>query len=71
MIVEVDPRNTSKMCSGCTNIKLDLKLSDRVYHCDVCDIEMDRDLNAALNIRRLGMSLVISQPSAAMVSEVS
>ena len=51
----VDPRNTSKKCSGCGNIKHDLKLSDRTYHCEVCGLSMDRDLNAAINIRNIGL----------------
>jgi putative transposase len=46
---------SSKMCSGCGNIKHDLKLSDRIYHCDVCGFKMDRNLNAAINIRNIGM----------------
>jgi putative transposase len=41
---------SSKLCSGCGAINNDLKLSDRVYKCD-CGLEMDRDLNAAINIR--------------------
>ncbi|MCL5782717.1 MAG: transposase, partial [Candidatus Thermoplasmatota archaeon] len=35
--------------------KRDLDLSDRIYHCDVCGLTMDRDLNAAINIRRKGV----------------
>ncbi len=46
---------SSKMCSKCGNIKHDLKLSDRIYHCDACGFKMDRDLNAAKNIRNIGM----------------
>ena len=46
---------SSKMCSRCGNIKHGLKLSDRVYHCDVCGLTMDRDLNAAVNIRNIGL----------------
>lgn len=41
---------SSKMCSCCGNIKSDLKLSDRVYHCDACGFTMDRDENGAINI---------------------
>ena len=41
---------SSKMCSSCGNIKKDLKLSDRIYRCG-CGFEMDRDLNAAYNLR--------------------
>ncbi|MEM3895627.1 RNA-guided endonuclease TnpB family protein [Thermofilum sp.] len=46
---------SSKMCSNCGNIKHDLKLSDRMYHCDVCGFSIDRDLNAAINILNMGM----------------
>ena len=46
---------SSKMCSRCGNIKRDLKLSDRIYHCNVCGLTIDRDLNAAINIKRFGM----------------
>lgn len=42
---------SSKMCSSCDNIKSDLKLSDRTYVC-TCGLEIDRDLNAALNLAR-------------------
>ena len=41
---------SSKRCSCCGKIKTDQKLSDRVYRCS-CGNIMDRDLNAAINIR--------------------
>ena len=41
---------SSKTCSNCGNYKTDLKLSQRVYHCDHCQEEIDRDFNASLNI---------------------
>lgn len=43
---------SSKMCSCCGNIKKDLKLSDRIYHCSNCGFEIDRDLNAAINLKQ-------------------
>ncbi|MGC8618419.1 MAG: RNA-guided endonuclease InsQ/TnpB family protein, partial [Thermoplasmata archaeon] len=46
---------SSRMCSKCGNIKHDLKLSDRIYHCNVCGLIIDRDLNAAINIRNIGL----------------
>lgn len=42
---------SSKMCVCCGNIKKDLKLSDRVYICEECGFEIDRDLNAAINLK--------------------
>ena len=40
---------SSKTCSHCGAIKQDLKLSDRVFMCNECGLEIDRDLNASLN----------------------
>lgn len=51
-LVKVNPKNTSKMCSKCGHIKLDLKLSDRIYKCDECGHEMIRDFNASINIKQ-------------------
>ncbi len=55
-IIEIgrfDP--STKMCSHCGNIKDDLKLSERTYHCDVCGLTINRDLNASINIKRFGL----------------
>ena len=41
------------MCSNCGNVKKDLKLSDRIYTCDVCGHTEDRDLNASLNLKQI------------------
>lgn len=41
---------SSQLCSKCGNRKVDLKLSDRVYKCEHCGNEIDRDLNAARNL---------------------
>lgn len=41
---------SSKKCCKCGRIKKELKLSERVYYC-VCGNKMDRDRNAAINIR--------------------
>ena len=45
---------SSKLCSGCGNIKHDLKLSDRIYRCERCGLVIDRDLNASINLKKLG-----------------
>lgn len=41
---------SSKTCSNCGHYKQNLKLSQRVYHCDSCHEKLDRDFNASLNI---------------------
>lgn len=45
---------SSKACNSCGSIKQTLTLADRVFKRDDCGHEMDRDLNAALNIDQLG-----------------
>lgn len=42
---------SSKICSSCGNKKDDLKLSDRVYNCNNCNLSIDRDLNSSYNLR--------------------
>ena len=44
---------SSKLCSCCGTIKKDLKLSDRIYRCE-CGTIIDRDYQAALNLKRYG-----------------
>jgi putative transposase len=66
-VIERDPKNTTKTCCKCGNIKEKLTLQDREYNCSNCGNVMDRDHNAAINIRNglqpqaipivLGMSL--------------
>jgi putative transposase len=46
---------SSKQCSRCGSLKADLVLSERVYVCAACGLRMGRDLNAALNLRTLGL----------------
>lgn len=48
---------SSKTCSSCGSIKKDLKLSDRKYICH-CGFELDRDLNASINLSRYQFSNV-------------
>ena len=44
---------SSKRCSGCGEIKETLSLSERTYYCKnpVCGLVIDRDLNAAINLK--------------------
>lgn len=41
---------SSKMCSCCGTIKKDLKLKDRTYICPKCNLVIDRDKNASINL---------------------
>lgn len=53
-VVWVEPRNTSKQCSGC-GAMVEKSLDVRVHECPECGLVMDRDENAAINILRLGL----------------
>ena len=45
---------SSKTCSNCGVVKAKLSLGERTFNCDACGLSMDRDLNAAINIRVAG-----------------
>jgi putative transposase len=46
---------SSKMCSGCGVLKDALSISERVFNCDACGLSLDRDENAAINLRRVAL----------------
>jgi putative transposase len=54
--VQVNPNGTSQICSGC-GATVKKSLSTRVHNCPACGLSLNRDFNAALNIKRLGLSL--------------
>ena len=51
---------SSKTCSCCGSIKKNLKLSDRIYKCCNCGIEIDRDYNASINLEKAKIYKVIA-----------
>ena len=51
---------SSKTCNCCENVKEELKLSERIYHCDHCWASLDRDINAAKNILKQWLKLLES-----------
>lgn len=51
---------SSKKCSCCGKVRKELKLSERVYRCE-CGNVMDRDVNAAINIRNEGRRILMEQ----------
>ena len=42
---------SSKLCSACGAEKAELSLNERIYHCENCGKAIDRDLNAAINLK--------------------
>ena len=52
---------SSKRCSQCGNIKSNLPLSNRHFSCEHCGLEIDRDLNASLNLESVAASWAETQ----------
>jgi len=50
MTIAVNPNGTSQDCSGC-GTKVQKTLSDRLHLCPGCGLTLDRDHNAAINIK--------------------
>ncbi len=48
---------SSKTCSCCGKVKKELLLSERIYSCE-CGNKMNRDVNAAINIREEGRRIL-------------
>ncbi len=48
---------SSKTCSNCGNIKEKLSLAERTYNCNKCGFKVDRDINAAKNIKNSGLKI--------------
>lgn len=49
---------SSKMCSNCGSIHDSLKLNNRTYKCKKCGVEIDRDINAAINLAAYGINII-------------
>jgi len=51
---------SSKTCAVCGQKKAQLSLKDRIFRCDSCGHEQDRDLNAAINLKKQAVSYTAS-----------
>ena len=54
-VVAIDPRNTSRTCSVCGHCEKANRKSQSEFVCKVCHHSANADVNAALNIQRLGI----------------
>jgi putative transposase len=53
-VIVVDPTNTSQFCYNCLTF-VPKELKDREHICPKCNVRIDRDLNSAKLIRRIGL----------------
>jgi putative transposase len=75
-LVKINPKDTSRTCSKCGAIA-DMPLNQRMFRCVVCGFVCHRDLNASINILRVGQGLPepyacghdVRPPSVAFVDE--
>jgi putative transposase len=51
---------SSKTCSNCGAINKELQLKDREWTCSSCSTVLDRDLNAACNIKSFALKKILS-----------
>jgi len=66
-VIEVNPKNTSKICSGCGTMQ-EMSLSQRTYSCD-CGLEIDRDVNSAKNILAQGLGFVENETASSSMKQ--
>ena len=56
LLIKVPARNTTINCSRCGN-KVPKSLAVRIHRCDKCNLVMDRDYNASINILQKGLKI--------------
>ena len=62
---------SSRTCSSCRAVKAKLLLENRTYHCETCGLELDRDLNAAINLARWASTAPAVNTTSAGTSSVA
>ena len=51
---------SSQLCSACDYRKSDLTLNQRSWVCPICGFKHDRDYNAAINIKKEGIRMILN-----------
>ncbi len=51
---------SSQLCSACNYRKSDLTLNQRNWVCPICGFKHDRDYNAAINIKKEGIRMILN-----------
>lgn len=68
----VNPSGTSQKCSECDMISsIRLTLNDRAFHCENCGVVLDRDVNAARNILKLGLERSPVETEPLLITRIS
>lgn len=70
LTIAVNPNGTSQNCSGC-GTKVPKELKDRLHVCPECGLTLDRDHNAAINIKCLAVGHSVNKAQVTSVREAS
>jgi putative transposase len=62
-------QNTSQRCSGCGKI-VEKTLAVRTHRCPFCKLELDRDYNASINIKKQGISILLEELQKVTLGEI-
>jgi putative transposase len=58
LAIAVNPYNTTQLCSTC-GTHIPKTIADRWHSCHVCGLELDRDINAAINIKNIAVGWTV------------
>ncbi len=58
LAIAVNPNGTTQNCSNC-GTRVPNTIADRWHSCHVCDLELDRDVNAAINIKNIAVGRTV------------
>jgi putative transposase len=58
LAIPVNPNGTTQNCSNC-GTRVPKTLADRWHSCPVCGLELDRDVNAAINLKNIAVGRTV------------
>jgi putative transposase len=61
VVIEVDPRNTSRRCAQCGHVAEGNRITQAAFRCLSCGHEAHADVNAAINVLGAGLALQATQ----------
>ncbi|XZN90021.1 MAG: RNA-guided endonuclease TnpB family protein [Microcoleus sp.] len=60
LAIAVNPNGTTQNCSSC-GTHIPKTIADRWHSCYVCGLELDRDVNAAINVKNLAVGQTVNK----------
>ncbi len=60
LAIAVNPNGTTQNCSNC-GTRIPKTIADRWHSCHVCGLELDRDVNAAINVKNLAVGRTVNK----------